>query len=94
MSSDLVKRLRAFRPTYGWPEEQATVFKKSLGEEAADRIEALEREVERLTTNGTHSCHDQCQRVPCVQGREIRRLQEALKEIAVVEPEWGTGGTG
>ncbi|NBW20451.1 MAG: hypothetical protein EBR82_72030 [Caulobacteraceae bacterium] len=80
MTSDIVKRLRAGDTL-------------DIGE-AADRIEALEREVERLTTNGTHSCHDQCQRVPCVQGREIRRLQEALKEIAVVEPEWGTGGTG
>ena len=48
MNSDIVKRLRAFRPTYGWPQEQATFVQQTLGEEAADRIEALEAEVERL----------------------------------------------
>lgn len=54
---------------------------------AADRIEALEGEVERLTTNGIHTCHDNCRRFPCVQGREIRRLEgevDAQRDRATV----------
>lgn len=46
--SELVKRLRAYRPTYGWPEEQATVVRKNLGDEAANAIEAQAAEIERL----------------------------------------------
>jgi len=49
--------------------------------EAADHIEALEKEVERLTINGIHTCHDNCQRLPCVQGREIRRLEAEVKTL-------------
>ena len=45
---------------------------------AADRIEALEAENERLTYNGIHTCHDECPRLPCVQRREIAQLREAL----------------
>lgn len=64
MSSDIVKRLRAGNTL-------------DIGE-AADRIEALEGEVERLTVNGIHTCHDNCQRLPCVQGREIRALKHDI----------------
>lgn len=45
---ELVKRLRAFRPTYGWPEEQATVVKQTLGDEAADVLERVTEERDRL----------------------------------------------
>jgi hypothetical protein len=38
-------------------------------------------EIERLTLNGIHTCHDQCPRLACVQGREIRRLREALEKV-------------
>ena len=48
MSNDLVKRLRTFRPVYGWPEEYAVIVKPSLGEEAADRIEALDKRNKEL----------------------------------------------
>jgi hypothetical protein len=65
--SDLVKRLRAGDTL-------------DIGE-AADRIEVLESEVKRLTLNGIHTCHDNCQRLPCVQGREIRRLRVLLSRL-------------
>ena len=48
MSNDLVKRLRTFRPVYGWPEEYAVIVKPSLGEEAADRIEAQDKRNKEL----------------------------------------------
>ena len=44
----------------------------------ADRIEALQAEVERLTYDGIHTCHGDCLRLPCVQRREIDALQAAL----------------
>lgn len=46
--------------------------------EAADEIDRLRAEVERLTVDGIHSCHDQCPRIACVQRREIERLRAAL----------------
>lgn len=77
---ELVKRLR------NWNLVGDAV---DLRKKAADALEALAGEVERLTLNGTHSCHDDCQRLPCIQGREIRalaaerdRLEAALEGIA------------
>ena len=58
--------------------------------EAADRIEVLSAENERLTYNGIHSCHDQCERPLCVLERENERLRIwALKAFTVVE--WVSG---
>ncbi len=51
-------------------------------EAQAAEIERLEKEVERRFYDGIHTCHDECQRVPCRQRREIERLQDALKRIA------------
>jgi hypothetical protein len=48
---------------------------------AIARIAALEAEVERLTTNGIHTCHDQCQRPLCVAYREIVSLQKAREAL-------------
>jgi len=86
---ELVKRLR--EPHVRRASEtnlQAAVGRQDERDEAALALEALAGEVERLTTNGIHTCHDQCQRLPCVQGREIRaltaerdRLKAALEEI-------------
>jgi hypothetical protein len=42
--SDIVERLLSFRPTYGWPEEYATVTKPTIAEEAADEVERLRAE--------------------------------------------------
>ena len=58
--------------------------------EAADRIEVLSAENERLNINGIHSCHDQCERPLCVLERENERLRIwALKAFTVVE--WVSG---
>ena len=38
-------------------------------------------EIERLRANGIHSCHAHCQRLGCVQRREIERLREALLPV-------------
>lgn len=48
-------------------------------DKAADRIEAQAAEIERLTINGIHTCHDECQRVPCMQRREIKHLKDILE---------------
>lgn len=43
------------------------------------RIEALEAEVNRLSLDSIHTCHDQCQRTACV----LRRERDALEaEVA------------
>jgi hypothetical protein len=47
---------------------------------AQAEAEALRAEVERLSYDGIHTCHDSCPRLPCVQRREIERLREALRE--------------
>jgi hypothetical protein len=61
--------------------------------QAALTIERLAGEVERLTLNGIHTCHDNCQRLPCVQGREIRRLEGEVArlraELQMVLDEFG-----
>jgi HAMP domain-containing protein len=49
--------------------------------EAADAIEALQAEVERLTYDGIHTCHDDCPRLPCVQRREIEALQAEVRHL-------------
>ena len=67
MTEELVKRLRSGR----WLGE-------TTGKEAADAIEALQAQVERLTFDSIHTCHDDCPRLPCVQRREIDALQAAL----------------
>jgi hypothetical protein len=43
------------------------------------QAEALRAEVERLSYDGIHTCHDGCPRLPCVQRREIERLRVALR---------------
>jgi hypothetical protein len=58
--------------------------------EAADRIEVLSAENERLKYNGIHSCHDKCERPLCVAWRENERLRIwSLKAFTVVE--WVSG---
>jgi len=52
------------------------------GPEAADAIEALQAEVERLTFDGIHTCHDDCPRLPCVQRREIDALRAENSMLA------------
>lgn len=44
-------------------------------------LEALRGEVERLTYNGIHTCSDTCQRLPCVQRREIDQLRARVAAL-------------
>ena len=69
---EMAKRLRAFRPTYGWPEEQATVVMQTLGDEAADALEAMAGEVERLKV----AC-----RYDALNAGAIAEIRRACKEI-------------
>ncbi len=68
--TDLVKRLRD-RLTY----DELHYAPDPLLAEAADRIEELERKVERLTYDGIHTCSDQCERIVCVLRRQIEELE-------------------
>ncbi len=38
---DIVQKLRAYRPRYGWPEEYSTVVEPTMNHVAADEIERL-----------------------------------------------------
>lgn len=74
---DLVERLRV---------NDAEIFLPLLGQ-AADRIEAqaaeirsLREQVEKLSNDGIHTCHDQCPRLACVQRREIESLREQVAQ--------------
>jgi hypothetical protein len=83
MSSDLVKRLReaevgeAFQTEDGSPELQRT----ALGQEAAERIEALEGEVERLASALEGADQDVQERLLKAIAR-AERLRVALGKIA------------
>lgn len=46
----------------------------------AAEIERLKTEVERLYLDGIHTCSDECQRVTCVQRREIEQLRTEKAE--------------
>ncbi len=46
--SDIVQKLRAYRPRYGWPEEYSTVVEPTMNHVAADEIERLRADNDRL----------------------------------------------
>jgi Asp-tRNA(Asn)/Glu-tRNA(Gln) amidotransferase A subunit family amidase len=71
----LIAELRDVRPM-PWDDDIADACDR-----AADRIEALQAEVERLTYDGIHTCYDDCPRLPCVQRREIDALQAQVAEL-------------
>ena len=48
--------------------------------EATARAEAAEAEVRRLDYSTTHTCWDECPRLPCAQRREIEVLTAQLTE--------------
>ena len=75
---DLVKRLRAIDHT----SVEDCFLQSPYFHKAADALEAMEGEVERLTINGIHSCWEECPRLPCVQGREIRALTAERDRLA------------
>ena len=45
---DTVKRLRRYRPTYGWPEERSVIVEPTLNPVAADEIEKLREDKAEL----------------------------------------------
>ena len=47
---DIVQKLRAYRPRTGWPEEYSTIVEPTMNHVAADEIERLRAENERLRT--------------------------------------------
>jgi len=49
---DIVERLRAFRPPYGWPEEYSIIQEAPLNEAAIDEITRLRKQVDEM--------HDEC----------------------------------
>lgn len=65
-----------------------SAFEKCHREFAAHRLStqsAMQAEIDRLTANGIHTCHDQCQRVACVLRRKNGILRETLNEIEHAE---------
>jgi hypothetical protein len=76
MSEGLVEKLRN-AVTYGYMPR----LMREVAAEAADTIEALQAEIERLTYDGTHTCNDDCPRLPCVQRREIEGLRAEVAEL-------------
>ena len=94
--SDLIQRLRRtyrkeYAPTgsmtgsianYGrqFPLLATEVLINPDGPAAADEIERLTAEVQRLDYNTTHTCWDECPRLPCAQRREIEALTAQLAE--------------
>jgi hypothetical protein len=74
MTEELVKRLRLWGD-YALTSDRADLLT------AADAIEGLQAEIERLTYDGIHTCHDDCPRLPCVQRREIDGLRAEVRHL-------------
>ena len=77
MSDELVARLRTEHARNGGNGAYAWQSRELCGK-AADRIEILTAEVQRLDYSTTHTCWDECPRVPCAQRREIEALTTQL----------------
>lgn len=69
--SDLTQRLRA------WAHDERLGHGPLLLDAAAE-IERQRQLIEDIDASGIHSCHDRCQRLECVQRREIERLRQQL----------------
>ena len=86
MTKELVERLCNGVPAFGMHEDNSTELfdiedANETMREAADTIEALQAEIERLTFDGIHTCHDDCPRLPCVQRREIYALRAEVRHL-------------
>ncbi len=81
MTEELVKRLRRRDAFVFDPVSLKPRLHNPDGPEAADRIEALQAEVERLTFDSIHTCHADCPRLPCVQRREIEGLRAEVRRL-------------
>jgi hypothetical protein len=47
-----------------------------------DELAAARAEIERLDVSGIHSCHKDCQRLPCVLRRELKAVTEQRDRLA------------
>ncbi len=74
MSEELVERLRLWGKFAQFGDWADLLL-------AADAIEALQAQVERLTFDSIHTCHDDCPRLPCVQRREIEGLRAEIRHL-------------
>lgn len=72
--SDLTQRLRA------WAHDERLGHGPLLLDAAAE-IERQRQLIEDIDASGIHSCHDRCQRLECVQRREIERLRRERDEL-------------
>lgn len=82
--SDLLPRLRPAHHSVAALDSQQI---EELCDDAADEIERQRQLIEDIDASGIHSCHDRCQRVECVQRREIERLR-AWQRRAVQSMRW------
>jgi hypothetical protein len=65
-----------------WQEGGYGMFTKVDKERLTEENQRLEAEVERLTVDGIHTCHDHCQRPMCVLRRENEELRKRLEEMS------------
>jgi hypothetical protein len=80
---DIVQKLRGYRPRYGWPEEYSTIVEPTMNHVAADEIERLRAENERLRKAlATYACR--CGDCECYKDEFVascgRSAQVALRE--------------
>jgi phage terminase Nu1 subunit (DNA packaging protein) len=76
MTKELVEKLRD-AVTYGYMPR----LMREIARQAANTIEAQAAEIERLTSDGIRTCHDDCPRLPCVQRREIDGLRADVRHL-------------
>ena len=73
--SDLTQRLREHAALHG----EIAKFSDEQAQWARDLLAAANY-IDNDEVKGIHSCHDNCQRLECVQRREIERLRRELAE--------------
>jgi len=59
--SDIVQKLRAYRPRYGWPEEYSTIVEPTMNHVAADEIERLNKALYAIAHYEENTDVDYCE---------------------------------
>ncbi len=80
--SDTLQDIKKRRPNWGkneWADFAA--LQTDEVKKQADTIEQLREELENERAQGIHSCGPNCQRLACVQRREIERLQARCEKL-------------
>lgn len=60
-----------------WPEK----VREYLAQLRLSTQSSMQAEIDRLTANGIHTCHDQCERPLCVLRRERNAAQARIEEL-------------